>query len=279
MSRRLLPFLLSLALAGLAAPAEAAGSPTVLVGVQSGDAALGQALSVVGAPIAFIDARVDQSPSTDEPLYWDLDDSHTVSVGDIRLRDFLGLAAGTEVLVSDLDAGRTLLAASAWFGATGGTWFADLDASRSVTAGDLRLGETASVVADGSAEAGQPLAYPQGAQGQGTAALADLDGDRRRDAGEGLYLNLDTGVGPPVVSLGDLRVVPVARAAGSQAPVGGSGGGGDGDRPDASGAETEASTWGTPETVLLVLGLANLVGLAFVYTRLRDGGAPRNPFK
>lgn len=265
-----LPFVLSLMLAGLAMPADAVAPATVLVAVQSGDAALGQSLSVVGAPITFIDAQVDQVANVDEPLYWDLDASNTVSVGDIRLRAFLGQAAGTEVRVSDLDTGRTLLATTAWFGTTGGNWFADLDASHSVTGGDLRLGETVSVVAAGSGEEGQPLAYPQGAQGPGTVALADLDGDRRRDAGEGLYLNLDTGVGPPVVSLGDLRVVPAARpAASGQAASGGS----------SVAPEADKSTWGTPETVLLVLGLANLVGLVFVYTKLRDGGAPRNPFK
>jgi len=261
--------------------AEAADpDPVVLQPVSAGDPSLGQALGTVNAPLAFVDAQVDQALGPTEPLYWDLDASSTVSAGDVRLRAFLGHDAGSAVAVPDLDVGRAVVASSAWFGATGGTWFADLDASRSVTPGDLRLDAAVDAVKDDAAERGQPLAYPQGGQGPGSVSLVDSDGDRRRDAGEGLYLNLDPGVGPPVVSVGDLRIVPLS-AKGSAA--------GDGDDvalddgldgyDTGGGADGGGGDGGVRglDVVLLLLAAANLAGLAYVLRTRR--APPRNPFK
>ncbi len=115
----------------------------------------------------------------------------------------------------------------------------------------------------------------------------DLDSDNGRDAREPLIFDLDPNGSPGQgkATMGDLRLTPSGAAvddsvsrAEFEAALAAAG-------VDATGAEpqrtpdADKSTWGTPETLLAVLGLANLAGLAFVYTKLRAGGAPRNPFK
>jgi hypothetical protein len=274
-----------LVLAALALPAAAQPSSSLLVAVAQGDAATGQALVLVPAPLRFIDGDGNGRATTDEPAYWDLDDSNSVSVGDLRLRAFRTHPAGVSVAVTDNDAGRILTGGGAWFGSASGAWYADLDSSQSVTTGDVRMAG-ATEVAAGASELGRPLLFPAGAATPGRAAIADTDHDTRWDHGEAAYLDLDNANAPslPTVSVGDLRLAYMA------APSGGSSSGsaaGGAVEPDDEGAQSGqggaggsgGSSWGTPETVLLILGLVNLVGLAFVYTRLRDGGAPRNPFK
>lgn len=262
----------------LAVPHVAAAGTPILAARQAGDSDLGRPLAAVNAPLRFIDGDGDNLPSIDEPAYWDLDDSSTVSVADLRLRPFLSLQAGTEVAITDADAGRDLKGASAWFGTAAGAWYADLDASRTVTPGDTRLGETATVVAASAAEIGQPLALPQGAMGAGSIGLDDADSDRRRDRGEAVYIDLDTAStqGPPIVGIGDLRLMPLARPGSS----GGSGAAGGNGASDGIGFAADGDSGGLRgfDVVVLALLAINLLGLVYV-VRVTRNGRPRNPFK
>lgn len=267
-------------------------SGALLTPLALGDNAIGQALQLVQAPLRFIDGDVNGVPTTDEPAYWDLDDSNSVSVGDLRLRAFRTHPAGAAVAVTDNDAGRLLTGSAAWFGAASGAWYADLDASRSVTVGDVRMADAISVVA-GASDLGRGLDFPASGATPGRAAIADTDHDQRWDRGEAVYLDLDTASSPsqPTVSAGDLRLAARSAAAsdpsvtnGSASGAAGPGGAedpdgaGGADRGDASGSGGDGG-WRAIDTILLLLALVNLVGLVFVYTRLRDGAPPRNPFK
>jgi hypothetical protein len=282
-------FAVLLVAAALALPAAAqpssATSPALLVPVGLGDPSIGSALVLVPAPLRYIDGDGNGRATTDEPAYWDLDDSNSVSVGDLRLRAFRTHVAGAAVVIMDNDAGRTLTGSGAWFGAASGAWYADLDSSQSVTVGDVRMAG-ATEVAAGATDLGRAMSFPASAATPGRAAIADADHDQRWDHGEAAYLDLDNANSPslPTVSAGDLRAgyagTPSGGSASGSAATGGSGAGADDEgTPATQGGSGGGSTWGTPETVLLILGLVNLVGLAFVYTRLRDGGAPRNPFR
>lgn len=277
---------LAVALALALAPVAAGAGPVqLLAAVQNGDGAIGHALTTLNAPLQFIDGDRDLKASPGEPAYWDLDDSTTVSVGDLRLRPYLAYGAGSLVQVTDHDTDRALYPSSGWFGSANGAWFADFDATKTVTAGDVRMASGAAV-GSGDGDLGAALSFPQVAMPPGRIGLDDRDGDRRRDAGEDVYVDLDAGnvIGPALVGVGDLRQLAATTASSGSSASGGAtaGAGGDGSEGDGSTPPPEAPSsgeWTAPVVLAVLLGLANLAGLVFVYSRLRGGGPPRNPFK
>lgn len=258
-------------------------SGALLTPVALGDTAVGQPLLLLQGTLRYIDGDGNGVAAADEPAYWDIDDSNSANVGDLRLRAFRTHAAGTAVTVTDDDAGRALAGSSAWFGAASGAWYADLDASRSVTEGDVRMAD-ASDVAPGASDLGRTLDFPASGAAPGRVAIVDADRDQRWDRGEAVYLDLDTASSPsqPTVSAGDLRLAYRA-ASGQSGTMNGMADeqGGDGGGVQLTGGEDDGDSGGVRglDVVLIVLGITNLLGLAFVYTRVRDGGRPRNPFK
>jgi hypothetical protein len=276
------------ALLALSIPVDAADL-AVLVQVSAGASEIGRALTAMNVHVTFLDGDGDSVADADEPVYLDLDDNSVVTVGDLRLTSFGGYPAGTSVTVTNQDAGRALARSPGWFGSSGGHWYADLDGGKTVSDADVLLDGTPVRVAQGSPARGQALDYPSVALLAGSLGVDDLDHDGRHDAGEAAYLDLDTATrsGPPIVGTGDYRFVSqgpglddtVTRAEFEQALAKAGVQQQNGSYERTVVEHETGSSWGTPETVLLLLGLVNLVGLVFVYTRLRDSGAPRNPFK
>lgn len=290
MARALLPTLL---LGGLLLlPAAHAADAPVLEAITGGSPDNGRALTAMNAHVAWLDGDGDRQPDADEPVYLDLDASGAASVGDLRLTAFDTYGAGTEVAVTNRDTGRALFRSNGWFGQAGGAWYADLDGGKSVSEHDVRLDGVPQRVTASSGERGQPLSYPTIALLPGSVAVDDLDRDGIRDRGESAYLDLDTSArsGPPIVGPGDLRFksqgagldnaptrAEFDAATGREPSTGSDGAGSTGGGVTIVGDEDDGgSGWGTPETVLLVLGLVNLAGLAVLYRRSQR---PRNPFK
>lgn len=294
----------SLALAALAAlcltltalPAQA--QATSFQVVAAGDAAEGKTLSGLQAGLGYVEANGNGRPdpaAPAEPVYLDADGSRTVTYGDLRLTAHGNYPAGSTVDVTNTDLNLVLAVPQGWIASTAqGAWLADLDGDRQVSAGDVRLsGGFGAHVLPGDGDLRTGLQQAQ----QATSALArigylDSDSDGGHDPAEPLVFDLDPSgsAGSGRVTAGDLRIQPGApgldngptraefdQATGKTATGAPGGSGSTGgvtvvsDKSDAGG-----SGWGMPETVLLVLGLVNLAGLAVLYRR---GQRPRNPFK
>lgn len=275
----------------LAVPAHAAAGDFVTT-VGASDPDVNRQLHTARATVGYLDgnrnARADAQP--DETLYLDLDDSGAVSYGDLRLSPFDTYAAGTVVDLPNRDVGRPLAtAANAWFaqaGGPGGAWMVDVDASATVTAGDVAFAAAPSRVAAGDARIGQALSRPADAP---TRAYGWTSADGR-GAEAPFYIDLD----PPTsagsrTSPGDLRVSPTGfapdnaptRAEFEQALQRGT------PTQAASTTSTTAAEMGSAPTAwrtldwlvvgLAVLNLAGLVAVARQVNQMR--GPPRNPFK
>lgn len=280
-----LPALLAL-LALAAGPAASAAALSETVG--AGDAALGQTLVGRRATLGYLDLDLDQAldaAGPPEPLYLDADASGSVSFGDVRLTGLGDYPASSDVGPADTDNGRALAAVPGWLASVDGAWYADCDNSMTVTAGDLRLATGARVAPD-DPELGKALARSSLIP-TNQVDLRDADGDGRRDAGEGLYLDLDRS---QAVSIGDVRLVSGRTAAGSSGSTSaaggdgaGAGGDGDGGDDDPDAVETVPTRRGDGslrgvDVFLLALGLVNLAGLVYVVRSMRST-RPRNPFK
>lgn len=287
--------LAALAVAALAFPAAAQSGGLATVVAQS-DSGVQQQLQAMNTGLGYVDADGDaraDGEEPDEPVYLDLDGNRQVSYGDLRLTAIAGYPAGTSVAVGNQDLALPLAGLPGWFArtATGSAWFVDVDDSRSVSAGDVRLGATASRVrsSDSDLRAGLEAVQNQMPQGLRVGYL-DLDSDGARDASEAVYLDLDVTGSPGIgkVTAGDLRLSPTGpgldngptraefdQATGKTSETGGSGSTGGVTIVDRE-SKSDGSAWGMPETVLLILGLVNLAGLVVLYRR---GQRPKNPFK
>lgn len=256
------------------------------------DAANGRILSTLTVTLGYVDAnangRADPS-SPAEPVYLDLDNSRTVTYGDVRLTPLGRYPAGSTVDVTNHDLHLTLVTPHGWVASTSqGAWLADLDANLQVSAGDVRLSGTFGEHVDASAgDRGAGLqAVQQATPTFSRVGYLDQDSDGRHDATEPLVFDLEpTGsAGSGRVSPGDLRLQPAGpglddgpsraefEALAAQGSAEDSGSVTVVDDDPAGGR----SAWGLPETVLLLLGVANLAGLAVLFRR---SARPRNPFK
>jgi hypothetical protein len=235
--------------------------------------------------IGYMDANGNGRPDgTDpaEPVYFDLDGTHTVTYGDVRLSGFLHYAAGTWVNITNSDVGRVLVQPTGWFGTTAlKAWVLDLDNSRSLTVGDLRMDPFGTRVQAGETGSIEPAQ----AQTSGTARVGhvDLDGDRARAAGEPIYLDTDPSLtaGSGRVSTGDMRLTPSGPGL-DDAPTRAEFDAlqrRSGVDPATGTATSHDSGWHGPQLVLLALGLLDLAGVAYVYSLVRKGAPPHNPFK
>lgn len=282
-----------LLLAVLAAPAQAQGATFAVVA--QGDPAEGRTLSPLSAGIGYLEAngngRADPAAPA-EPVYLDADGSRSVTYGDVRLTAQGSYPAGSTVDVTNTDLGLALSNAPGWLASTAqGAWLVDMDGDRSVSAGDVRLsGSFGAHVLPGDGDVRTGLQQAQ----QATSSLnrigyLDPDSNGRHDPAEAVYFDLDSSgsAGSGKVTAGDLRLQPGSpgldngptraefdQATGKSSATGGSGSTGGVTLVNQGGKA--ASSWGMPETVLLVLGLVNLAGLAVLYRR---SARPRNPFK
>jgi hypothetical protein len=286
----------ALAATALSLPAQAQSSTFSVVA--QGDAADGRTLSTLaaGAGIGYFDADNDGAAdpsSPTEPVYLDLDGSHSVSYGDVRLAAHGHYPAASTVDVTNADLSLPLTAPRGWLASTAqAAWYLDLDGNLQVSAGDLRLSDRfGGHVGAGDGDVRTPLQAAQTATPSfGRIGYVDGNSNGRADAGEGLYFDLDASGAPGSgkVNAGDLRVAPggpglddgPTRAEFDQATGKASATGGPGSTGGLTVVHdhetTRTSAWGTPETVLLVLALANLAGLAVLWRR---DSRPRNPFK
>jgi len=267
----------------LALPAHALATP-VLAQVKAGDADINATLENFQAGIGYYDGNVNGHFDTvpDEPAYIDVDNSHSVSYGDLRLTAFAGHASGVSVLLADIDMGRPLaMPNNAWFlRTTDGSWAIDMDASSTLTAGDIVFPAGTPAKADAATPGlGGRLARVEGSQ---VGMLSSLH--REHDADTVLYAEMDsftTGAGR--VSAGDLRLTPAAAAAGAATTTGtaasGAMGGSDGAAAPAA-ATSAPPAWRTLDWLLVGVGVLNLVGLVAVARMVNHlRGPPRNPFK
>jgi hypothetical protein len=285
--------LAALALAALPLPAlaQSAGFAATVGGSDSG---VQQPLQGLNTYLGYVDADGDARPEggePEEPVYLDLDGNRQVSYGDLRLTAVAGYPAGTSVVVGNQDFALALAVAPGWFARSGPNWFVDVDGDRAVSAGDLRLGASPSRVksSDGDVRSGLEAVQTQMSQSLRVGYL-DLDNDGSRDPSEAVYLDLDPSGSPGIgkATAGDLRLTPTGpglddgptraefEAAGRASDDGSGDAGGDGVTLVGGDRDGGGSAWGTPETVLLILGLANLAGLSVLYRR---SARPRNPFK
>lgn len=200
----------SLVLATLAVPAGAAGAAPYATQVLASDPDARLNVETILAPAGYVDANGNDAfdlAEPDETMYLDLDDSGTVSFGDLRLNGFFSYAAGSAADYTNRDFGRVLEPARGWFARdAGGAWFFDADASRTVSLGDLRItgDQPGAKVGPGDAGLGAALAPVQESL---TPAIRvgwnDVNGNQRRDLVEAVYLdvNVDRQVTP-----GELRL-------------------------------------------------------------------------
>jgi hypothetical protein len=292
--QRILPLAVAVLMAaGLTAVSAQTDSTFSVIAL--GDGFEGRSIVATNTLLGFTDLDSDgraDAGEPDETVYLDIDGSRSVTYGDVRLSTFLDYAAGTTVAATNRDLGRALTTAQGWIASTStGTWVMDVDGDRAISVGDVRFSATfGDRVLAGDADLRTSLQPAQ----QQTSSLSrlgylDLDSDNARDPREPLIFDLDPNGSPGQgkATNGDLRLTPVgpgvddtlSRAEFEDA-IGKAGVQQQNGSYERTVVETEGgSSWGMPETVLLLLALVNLAGLAFVYTRLRSGGAPRNPFK
>jgi hypothetical protein len=190
----------------LAAPLAGASVGSV---VQASDADARNALVNVQPRLGYIDVNangaLDNEP--DETVYIDVDGGHAVTFGDVRLTSFLAYPAGTDVNFTNRDYGFALLEPRGWFARDGaGAWYVDMDASKTLSLGDVRLNGP---VAGTKARSGEP--------GMGTTlelvqqtdtptvrvGWSDGNANHRVDVGEPLYLDLNRDL---QVTPGELRL-------------------------------------------------------------------------
>jgi hypothetical protein len=275
----------------LALPASAAPAP-FLAALKAGDTDLNQPLTTFTAKVGYLDGNVNGSPDAaapDENVYLDLDGSTSVSYGDLRLTPFDTYAAGTVVDLANRDVGRALASVdySVWFAHAGESWYLDMDSSRTVSVGDVRMAATApGKVHAGDAALGTPLARPDGAR---TGSLGWWGSGPRNPTGA-LYVDIDIfSTGNGRTSAGDLRLTPAGfapddaptRAEFEQAQHAGT------QTVSASGSAappasfgSAPSAWRALDWLLVGLAVLNLAGLVAVARRLEHlRGPPRNPFK
>lgn len=295
-----------LAVASLLAPAAAQTAAHPLFAfVERGDADLGDATQARNAPVSFFDADGNGklgAAAPAEPVYLDLDDSRSVTYGDLRLTGIGPYTAGTLVDVPDQDIGRALNTVLGQFTTKGASqWVIDNDADGKLTPGDLLLGTTVVRIVPGDAGAGQGLdEVPAQSLPRGVVNWIDANHDGRIQPGESVYVDADaTGAaGAGRVSPGDLRITPTGFAVQAPAPVasvpatpGSTAQSGDGLGATPSGAlatgsgsQAAAERTGllsnaSPvEIILLVLVLVNVIGLVVVARRVA-AQKPKNPFK
>jgi hypothetical protein len=282
--RPLVPALL-LGLALLLPTAVGAQSASVAA-VGAGDPDLGKGLALLSATFGYVDANGNGRPdaaSPSETLYLDVDGQRGVTYGDLRLTSFTPHLAGTYVDASNGDLGLDLSALPGWFASTqAGAWFADLDNTLTVTAGDVRLTGGLARIGAGDADLQAQLRPAAGSPGSlARLGAVDADGDGRHTGGERLVLDVggdgkvgagDLGLrasgpgrddGPSRLEFEDaLRQAGVESGEDGFETVEGTGGGSGGLR--------------AVDVLLLGLGLVNLAGLVLLWRR--GPGRPRNPF-
>jgi hypothetical protein len=221
------------------------------------------------AALGFLDGNGDghlQVANPAEPVYIDLDNSNSVTYGDIRLTAFTPYAAGTRVDLTNVDAGRPLASVTGWFAKGADGWVADLDGSGTLSVGDLRfIGEVPRQAMPGDADLG--------------LALTPLVGGHNfaMTTGGGLFLDVDvSGTGGGRVSPGDARITPgpfakdtPSTATGATTTI----------APDPLVKTTEGG-WRLLDGILVALAILNLAGLLFVVRSVNQlRGPPKSPFK
>ncbi|HEX2066757.1 MAG TPA: hypothetical protein VHI93_08095 [Candidatus Thermoplasmatota archaeon] len=254
--------------------------------VEGVDGEMGRMYQAGRAAVAFLDANLNGRPDTaapDEVVYLDLDGSGSASYGDLRLTAFDTYPAGSVVNQTNRDAGRPLaLLHNAWFSQAGTAWVLDMDASSTLTVGDLRLQPMPAKVRAAEPGLGQPLARPTGAQVGAIAWTATGP----RDPANAFYVDMDRFTnGGDRVSPGDLRITPLGLAQDGaptreefeQAqrllmPASTE----DAAQPPAS---ISPAAWRALDWFVVGLGILNLVGLVAIARQLNQPRPPRNPFK
>ena len=168
-------------------------------------------LAVTERTALHAETTADGIYTVGEAIYVDMDDSATVSAGDVRVTAVGMFAAGSTVAPGDADAGTALVtfAANELFTdddndgryAPGHGLYRDVDNSGTVTAGDVRLVPVGafpagSVVAGGDADAGRAL-WPMGdPHYHSTHCAGTVIGDGTASAANGGGANQWKGVAP-----------------------------------------------------------------------------------
>lgn len=190
-------------------PAAAQSAQGEVTTVTSTDPDILRALTGFRPLLGFTDANsngiLDSAP--DEPAYLDLDESKTVTYGDLRLTAVFDYPAATRVDLTNRDFGWTLLQARGWFArAPSGAWVVDTDDSGTLTAGDIRISgpEAWTKVTAAEAAATTPLTKVQGTlPPSARVGYVDQDLDGRRGPADAAYVDLDADT---KVTPGDLRI-------------------------------------------------------------------------
>jgi hypothetical protein len=265
----------------LALPASTAG--TFMATVGASDPLIDRPLTAIaGGGLGYIDGNTNGHPDAvdpDEPVYLDVDLSHTVNYGDVRLTPFLDHPAGSLVGLPDRDFGRPLIAPNGGIAtAAAGIPFVDMDNSGTISPGDVRLGDASgSKVAAGDADVGTALTPVSPFGGDNRIAYVDSNQDRVHQSAEALFVDRDgNGAGAGRVSAGDLRLTTLGFGAEGAASSGATPASDLGGTPPSAAA---SQGWRTVDYVLVGLCIVNLAGLVIVYRASTAERRPRSPFK
>lgn len=231
--------------------------------VALGDADVGQAATALPATYCYVDGNGDGGPDAQEAAVVHLGgDCAVVATGDVDLLGCYCRISGASPLLGQALAGLSFLGGEAYMDANadlvygmGDPSYLDVDASGSVSLGDLRLTAFGGLRAGrwvGAADGDVAAALADGPQSE--ACFVDHDGDGAPDLAERLYSQAAC----EAVSVGDLRLASTGGGSG--------GGGGTGSPPTTSdsgtttGVDPTACRSGLPPTLVGTPGRDHLVG-------------------